>query len=91
MHYDCTITAYEADETGESLSQKKLYAGADVSTKRTILGKLFDITIQPFLYGFGATVALLGMTLGMLLPVSPLIFLAGLLFGFFEGFKGLLA
>ena len=82
--YRCEITAYEKDEAGNIVSSRSLSAYARVSTERTFLGILFNLAIVPFEYAFGTALASSMLTLGLLLPVSPVIFLFGLVFGFFN-------
>ena len=84
--YTCQVTAYEKDDAGNT---RKLSSTAYVRIERSALGKLYDITIMPFTYAFGGTVALIGMTMGIAIPISPVAFLGFLLYGFFDGFRGL--
>ena len=73
ISYHCKITAYEKDN--ESNVRYLNSSNVTVSIERTSLGKLRDLTITPFEYAFGGTVGLISMTMGLLIPVSPLIFL----------------
>lgn len=85
VNYGCEITAYDRD----SETSKYLGCSADVFTKRTALGKLYDLTVTPFVYAFESSVAILSMTMGILLPAVPLVFLGALIYGFIQGFGGL--
>jgi len=87
--YHCKITAYEKGSLGNDVSSQWLDAPFSVYVERTPLDKIRDITVTPFVYAFGGTVSLISMTMGLLFPVSPLIFLGLLVYGFFEGFRGL--
>jgi hypothetical protein len=90
INYTCQATAYAKDEAGNIILPKKhLGSSVDVKTERTTSGRLYDLFIAPFEYAFGTTVALISMTYGILIPVSPLAFLFGLVFGFVEGLRGL--
>ena len=83
------ITAYEKDGGGDVVSSRTLQASAIVSTERTSLGRLYDLTIMPFVQGFGAVVALTSMTMGLLLPFAQIIFIGGLIFAYIQSFIGL--
>jgi len=85
--YSCKVTAYETVDASNTKNQWS--NDAIVIIKRTALGKLYDLTISPFVYAFGGTVGLMGMSAFVLIPVSPLIFLGFLIYGFFQGFIGL--
>ena len=87
--YTCQVTAYEKDSAGNIVSTRYIGTTADIRTERTSSGKLYDLTIAPFTYAFGSAVGIISMTYGLLLPVSPIVFLVGLIFGFIQGFKGL--
>jgi len=88
-NYRCRITAYEKDDAGNEVSSQKLATSMNVHTKRTASGKLYGIFVEPFVYAFGGTVALISMTMGIAIPVSPIIFLGSLIFGFIKGIIGL--
>ena len=87
--YRCRVTANEKDDAENVISSKSLDNTVTVRTERTSSGKLYDLTIAPFTYAFGSAVGIISMTYGLLLPVSPIVFLVGLIFGFIQGFKGL--
>jgi hypothetical protein len=88
--YHCKITAYEKDGDGNVTATRTVRSqSARVSVTKNGWNKLYDITLAPFVNAFGGTVAMLGMTLGFALPVSPIIFIFFLLYGFFEGVRGL--
>jgi len=87
--YRCKLIGYEKDEDGNVVSSSGRFTSADVRIERTSSGKLYDLLIQPFVSAFWATFGMLSMTIGLLLPVSPIIFLGFLILGFAHGFKGL--
>jgi hypothetical protein len=88
--YLCEITAYEKDDYGIEISSRKLWAErVYVTTEKTSKGKLYSIFLEPFEIALGGTVMALGFSYGMLLPVSPLVFLGFLIYGFFQGIIGL--
>jgi len=85
-NYICGVTAHEIDDANNT---RQVSASAYVTIERTALGKLYDLTIAPFVYAFGGTVGLISMTMGIALPVSPVAFIFFLIYGFIEGFIGL--
>jgi len=87
--YRCRVTANEKDALGNVISKKDLDNTVIVRTERTLSGKLYDLFIAPFGYAFGSAVGIISMSYGLLLPVSPIVFLVGLIFGFIQGFRGL--
>ena len=87
--YSCTITAYVKDDDGTVTASKAISATGGVRIERGIAEKLFDLFLAPFAFGGGAVVALSGMTMGLLIPFAPIIFIGGLLFGVVFGIQGL--
>jgi len=87
--YRCYVTAYEKDNAGNIVSSRTYFTTARVDTERTASGKLYDLTIAPFVNAFGGSVGLISMTYGLIIPVLPVAFLGFLVFGFIQGFQGL--
>ena len=87
--YTCEITAYVKDDDGNVTASKFVNAYCTVRLERGILEKLFDLFLAPFAFGGGAVVALSSMTMGILIPFAPVIFLGGLVFGVVFGIQGL--
>ena len=84
------ITGYEKDNDGNIISSRTLESNfAIVTTTRTFWGRLYGVTLEPFVLAFTATFAQVVMTFGLLLPFSPLIFLGWLVFAFGQGIIGL--
>jgi len=83
--YECRITAYEKDDEGNIVSSRSLRSdSATVSTKLTLLGRLYGITLAPF--GLAFTGPILMLPLAFIYPIS---FLGFLIYGYIEGFIGL--
>ena len=81
----CEITAYEKDGGGNVVSTR--FRRSDmvyVSTKRTSLGKLIDVTIGPFGYAFTAVVVSPAFIF-----IFPLAYLGFLIYFYGKGFVGL--
>jgi len=78
----CEITAYDEDNSGD---KRTIWSDtAHVTTKRTISGKLLDVTIAPFGYAFSAI-----MAAPVFIPIFPLAYLGFLVYFFVQGFIGL--
>ena len=83
--YQIQISAFEKDAANNVIPEKRLKSDwVRVETKRTILGKLFDITIAPF--GYALTAVLLMLPLAFIFPIS---YPAAVIYFFIQGFKNL--
>lgn len=90
-NYRCEVTEYQMDGEGNQAYSRSASATMTVKTRRTLLSKLLGLVTTPLIYGLGAVVGMGGMTMGMLLPLAPVIFIAGLAMGLFDGIRGLFA
>ena len=81
--YECWITARGRDSENNVVS-RNLYAFAKVTTERSSLGKLADVTIAPFGYAF--TMVVTSPAFALIFPIS---FLGCLIYFYVKGFMGL--
>jgi hypothetical protein len=86
-YYQCRITAH--DKHNITISQTLTSNYARVTTEKTFTEKLASVTWEPFVFAFGGTMVQLAWSFGLLFPISPIMFLVYLIFGFVKGFKGL--
>jgi hypothetical protein len=78
----CEITAYDEDNGGD---KRTIWSDTvHVTTERTLLGKLLDVTIAPFGYAFSAVIVA-----PVFIPIFPLAYLGFLIYFYVQGFMGL--
>ena len=88
--YMIRITAHEKDDDGNIISSRTLASRhVTVTTERTFWGRLYGVTLEPFVLAFVATFVQIVWTFGLLIPLSPLIYLGWLIYGFGLGFAEL--
>jgi len=89
--YRCKITAYEKDSTGETIESKMLYSETVSVTveDNSFQGKLYSVIVGPFQVAGGITLTYIMLSFGLVIPISPLIFLFFLIRAFFESVGGL--
>jgi len=94
-YYFCKITAYEKDADGTTLASKTLTSdracvtAQRVDPPKTFWDKINGITWEPFVDAFSLSLMNIVLSYGLLLPVSPILFLVYLIISFIQGFRGL--
>ena len=84
--YECWITAYVKNADDIIVLERRISSGsASVQTKRTVLGKILDVTIAPFWYAFGGVMA----TPVVSIPLFPFAYLFWLVLAYVSGFRAL--
>ena len=85
--YRCQIIAYEIGNEDNSRTINSNYAR--VTRTRTFGEKIYDITVKPFEIAAGYVAASFALSWGTILPLTPLLFLGALIYGFVKEFIGL--
>ncbi len=84
--YMCRVTAVVKNESGEILDSCAIETNPiEVRIKMTFSEKLGYVTLKPIEVAFNAAIMLTGMSYGVFLPISPLVFVGGAIYAFFYG------
>jgi len=87
--YHCEITAHE-EGTGNLSKLTSNKARVDAEEKeKDFLGKVYSVTVEPFVYAGKQTATSVLLSFGFLIPLAPVWFLFFLVEGFINGFRGL--